>query len=75
MSVKKANPSKNPPEDTKALDKLIDQAKEVKGKFHKLNNNTKKKVIVGVAGAIALLAGIGMIKKMKRKRRKEIINN
>ena len=56
------------------IDKLIGQAKEMKAKFDGMDKNTKKKVIAGVAGAIALLTALGLAKKM-RKRKKAKKNN
>ena len=55
-------------------DKLMSHLKEAKKKFNNLDNETKKKIIAGVAGTAALLAGIHKakktIKKIKKKKNK-----
>jgi len=70
MPTKKAKTSKKPAADPRVLDKLIDRAKVVKSKYHKLDDDTKKKIVVGIAGAITLLAGIRAVGKIKKKIKK-----
>ena len=43
-------------------DGIMDKARELKGKYDKLDDKTKKKIAVGIAGAAALVAGMGAIK-------------
>jgi hypothetical protein len=49
-------------------DDVVSMVKDAKGKYDKMDDKSKKKIIAGVAGAAALLAGaigIGKIKKKK----------
>jgi hypothetical protein len=49
-------------------DDLMKMAKEAKVKFNKMDDKSKKKVVAGIAGAAALLAGAIGIGKMKKKK-------
>jgi len=52
-------------------DDLVAAVKEVRGRYQKLDKETKKKIITGVAGTLALLAGIRAVKKMTKKKKKK----
>lgn len=52
-------------------DDLVAAVKEVRGRYQKLDKETKKKIITGVAGTLALLAGIRAVKKMAKKKKKK----
>jgi hypothetical protein len=52
-------------------DDLVAALKEVRGRYQKLDQETKKKIITGVAGTLALFAGIRAVKKMAKKKRKK----
>lgn len=65
----------------KNLDKGIKEAKrvgeeavkkleELKKKFDKMDADTKKKVIAGIAGTVAVLAGLGAAKHAVKKKKK-----
>ena len=45
------------------------QALELKKKFEKLDDETKAKVVAGVAGALAVLMGIHKMKKAIRRKK------
>ncbi len=60
-------PDKN--EAHKAFDTLSQKAKDMKEKFEEMDESTKKKVMAGVGGALALLATIGLAKKIHRKKK------
>ncbi|MFA5134978.1 MAG: hypothetical protein WC505_04310 [Patescibacteria group bacterium] len=47
--------------------KLSEHARELKDKYHKMDSDTKKKILTGVGGALALLASIGIMRKLKPK--------
>lgn len=53
-----------------AVDELTKAAKIVKDKYEGIDDKTKMKIIGGVAGAIALVAGIVGAKKIKNKMKK-----
>ncbi|MFA4871562.1 MAG: hypothetical protein WC610_00675 [Patescibacteria group bacterium] len=50
-------------------DGLMDKARELKGKYDKLDDKTKKKIAVGLAGAAALVVGMGAIKKRRGRKK------
>lgn len=50
-------------------DDLVSLAKEVKTKYDKADDKTKKKVLAGAAGAAALLAGAIGINKLRNKKK------
>ncbi len=50
------------------IDKLTTKAKDMKDKYDDMDDDTKKKVMAGVGGALALLAAIGAAKKIKKHR-------
>ena len=51
-------------------DDLVAAISEVRDRYHKLDSETKKKIITGVAGTLALFAGIRAVKKMAKKKKK-----
>lgn len=53
-----------------AVDELTKAAKMVKDKYEGIDDKTKMKIIGGVAGALALVAGIVGAKKIKNKMKK-----
>lgn len=52
-------------------DDLVIALKEVRSRYQKLDKDTKKKIIAGVAGTLALFAGIRAVKKMAKKKKKK----
>ena len=52
-------------------DDLVIAIKEVRSRYDKLDHETKKKIITGVAGTLALFAGIRAVKKMAKKKKKK----
>ncbi len=52
-------------------DDLVAALKEVRSRYQKLDKDTKKKIITGVAGTLALLAGIRAVKKMAKRKKKK----
>lgn len=51
-------------------DELEKLAKKAKTKYDKADDKTKKKIIAGVAGAAALIAGAIGVKKITNKKKK-----
>lgn len=60
--------SQDTPKGKEHLDKLIEHAKHAKEKYDEMDDATKKKIMAGVAGALAVLGGIALFKKMKGKK-------
>lgn len=56
----------------KLLEVLRKKAGEIKKKYDHLDQNSKKKIMAGAAGALALLAGIGLVKKTIKKTKKKL---
>ncbi len=54
----------------KVADELMAKMKEAKKKFNQMDQATRKKIIAGAAGVVALLAGIKMARGMKKKKKK-----
>ncbi len=54
-------------EPKKMLEALKQKASEAKDKYDHLDQESKKKIMAGAAGALALLAGIGLVKKTRKK--------
>jgi len=52
-------------------DDLVAAIQEVRDRYHKLDKETKKKIITGVAGTLALFAGIRAVKKMTKRNKKK----
>ncbi|MDD4333492.1 MAG: hypothetical protein PHT51_05285 [Patescibacteria group bacterium] len=50
-------------------DDLVSMVKNAKNKYEKADNKTKKKVMTGVAGAAALIAGAIGINKLRNKKK------
>jgi len=57
--------------DLEIAEKFNQQAKALKKKYESLDESSKKKLITGVAGAVAILAGIGAVKKIQKKQRRK----
>ena len=70
-TAKKCCPSKEKvyEEIHKLGDELMDLAKNAKAKYQKADPKTKKKIIAGVAGATALIAGVIGLKKATKKKK------
>jgi len=75
-STKKTAPKKCCPSKEKVYeeihklgDELMDLAKNAKAKYQKADPKTKKKIIAGVAGATALIAGVIGLKKATKKKK------
>lgn len=56
--------------DHKKFDKLIDHTNKIKGKYHSMDDETKKKVMLGLAGAFAILTSIATVKKVNKVKKK-----
>jgi hypothetical protein len=71
-SDKKTKQSKSKEMAHKAIDEMHDLMKKAKEKFESADEKTRKKIITGVVGATALIAGvIGLKKSRKKKGKKE----
>ena len=55
----------------KIADDLLEKMKDAKKKFDKMDEGTRKKIVAGAAGVVALFAGMKMMKKMKNKKTKK----
>lgn len=55
-------------EPKKILEILRDKVGEAREKYDHLDQASKKKILAGAAGALALLAGIGLVKKTIKKK-------
>ena len=51
----------------KVTDELVKVAKDAKKKYDKIDDKTKKQIIAGVAGAVALIAGAIGVSKLRKK--------
>lgn len=67
--TKKSVPSSNTASDQKQFDKLINHTKKIKDKYNNMDEESKKKMLLGVAGAFAVLTSIAAAKKVSKKRK------
>jgi len=47
----------------------LGQVKNLKAKYDEMDPKTKKKLLTGIAGATALIAGAVIVKKMSKKKK------
>ncbi|MFA5021836.1 MAG: hypothetical protein WC508_02060 [Patescibacteria group bacterium] len=50
-------------------EQLLDGLKTAKKKYDQLDVKTRKEIVMGVAGAVTLLAGARMVKKIGKKKK------
>lgn len=55
----------------KVGDDLVAAIKNVRGRYQKLDKETKNKIITGVAGTLALFAGLSAVKKIAKSKKKK----
>ena len=68
--TKKSVPASTTDAESKKFDKLINHTNKIKGKFSSMDEEGRKKALLGVAGAFAVLTSIVAMKKVgKRKKR------
>ncbi|MFA6524907.1 MAG: hypothetical protein WCT33_01395 [Patescibacteria group bacterium] len=68
--TKKRVPASSPTVEHKKFDKLIEHTNKIKGKYSSMDDETKKKVMLGLAGAFAILTSIATVKKVNKTRKK-----
>ncbi|MBU2214260.1 hypothetical protein KJ996_06540 [Patescibacteria group bacterium] len=68
--TKKSVPSSTPTADHKKFDKLINHTSSMKKKYSSMDEESKKKVLLGIAGAFAVLTSIAAVKTASKKRKK-----
>ncbi|MFA6271665.1 MAG: hypothetical protein WC693_00960 [Patescibacteria group bacterium] len=68
--TKKSVPASSSEGENKYFDKLIEHTNKIKGKYSSMDDETKKKVMLGLAGAFAILTSIATVKKVSKTRRK-----
>jgi len=52
-------------------DDFLAKLKELKGKYDSMDDKTRQKIVAGVAGAVAVLAGVSKVKKMTKSKKKK----
>lgn len=68
--TKKSVPSSTPTADHRKFDKLINHTNSMKKKYSSMDEESKKKVLLGIAGAFAVLTSIAAVKTASKKRKK-----
>jgi hypothetical protein len=67
--TKKPVPSCGSTTEEKKFDKLINQTSSMKKKYRGMDEENKKKVLLGIASAFAVLTSIATVKKISKKRK------
>ncbi|MBU0612661.1 hypothetical protein KKB10_01470 [Patescibacteria group bacterium] len=68
--TKKSVPSSTPTADHRKFDKLINHTNSMKKKYSSMDEESKKKVLLGIAGAFAVLSSIAAVSTVKKTKKK-----